>query len=144
VEELEKVTTESAEELEIDNLAPIANAGDNYQQNVTSSMEILLIGNESYDPDGYIVQYEWKQLSGRTVHLSNPYNSTTKFIVPSKSSTLIFELAVTDNHGLIATDQITISVNYVPMHYYDQPSNPYPVEPTDQPKNPYYDQLLPY
>ncbi|MEW6999722.1 hypothetical protein AADZ86_18675 [Colwelliaceae bacterium BS250] len=63
------------------------------------------------DSDGSIVSYQWQQVSGTAVSLINPTFPTTKFTVPDIDPTdLVFELTITDNDGLTATDIVTVSI----------------------------------
>lgn len=68
-----------------------------------------LDGSKSYDPDGYIAKYEWRQISGSAAQIANSDSSVTTAKIPKKGS-YSFELKVTDNQG--ATDKDTVLVNY--------------------------------
>lgn len=70
---------------------------------------IRLDGSKSYDPDGYISKYEWKQISGDSVGILNSASSITTAKV-TKNGIYSFELRVTDNQG--ATDKDTTIINY--------------------------------
>ncbi|MDP5213462.1 FG-GAP-like repeat-containing protein [Pseudoalteromonas tunicata] len=92
------------------NIAPTANAGSD--QAVDEEIIVNLLGNGN-DPDGSITTYQWKQLSGPNVVLDNHLNQSTFFSAPTliTASTLSFELTVTDNLGLTASDEVNIIVN---------------------------------
>jgi hypothetical protein len=70
-----------------------------------------LDGSASYDADGRIVSYQWKQISG-------PINR--KLLTPAQRMTEVtelvpgsfnFELTVTDDLGMIGRDTVTVMVN---------------------------------
>ena len=92
------------------NQAPVANAGNN--QTMTWSLNsVVLNGNSSFDPDGTIAAYNWRQVSGpsaSSIAAAKTSSATvSKFIVGQ----YVFELTVTDNNGSTNADQITITVN---------------------------------
>ena len=94
------------------NTDPIADAGSD--QTVGPQQTVYLDGRNSSDSDGSIVQYEWTQVSGRKVTLTNANYPIASFESPrvrrNKSKTLVFELTVIDDQGAMATDQITVLV----------------------------------
>ena len=94
------------------NQAPSASAGSDIS--VDEQTTVTLTGSGS-DTDGTIASYSWQQSSGTTVELSNPNSATTDFTSPTliTAETLTFELTVTDNLGLSATDSMTVTVNPV-------------------------------
>lgn len=65
---------------ELGNLSPIADAGRN--QIGISSKTVYRDGSNSYDPDGSIVSYEWKQILGKSVSLSDANTATPSFVAP--------------------------------------------------------------
>jgi N-acetylneuraminic acid mutarotase len=88
---------------------PVARAGDD-QTYTTPVNSITLDGSQSYDPDGSIVSYSWRQIAG-----SNQSGITD----PSKAVTMAsnmtgdsyqFELTVTDNDALISKDTMQVFV----------------------------------
>lgn len=93
------------------NAPPIAMAGG--LQTVMSDEIITLTGTDSYDPDGSIATYRWRQLNGPKVILSDPSNVSPTFSVPdslSSCASLEFELTVTDNNGLSDTDIAIVNI----------------------------------
>ena len=95
------------------NRPPIADAGPS--QTVSPGAGVVLNGTRSYDEDGAIMFYRWKQLSGKPVTLSDPMAATPSFEAPLSESgceeyTLVFQLIVTDSMGLEAGSKTTIHV----------------------------------
>ena len=88
------------------NQPPVAMAGEDF---VTKDRIILLDGSSSFDPDGTIVNYEWKSKEESDVIIKNPSNSITE-ISEVEAGTYIFELHVTDNNGAVHLDEITVTV----------------------------------
>lgn len=96
----------------INNVAPVANAGAD-QSVPRRALKATLNGSASYDKDGKISSYSWRQISGATVNLLAPNSSTTSFALPKLTKlphTLVFELAVTDNDGTSSTDQVLVTI----------------------------------
>ncbi|OQX27913.1 MAG: hypothetical protein BWK80_03005 [Desulfobacteraceae bacterium IS3] len=94
------------------NLPPVAEAGPD--QTVKEKTVIILDGSNSADPDGQIVSYFWKQISGAAVSLSDPKGKQTLFTASDgelPGQALTFELTVTDNRGLTAADRVTVNVS---------------------------------
>jgi serine protease len=91
-------------------IPPVANAGAN--QTVPSGSLVQLDGSSSYDPDGQIVSMHWAQLTGPTVALSSVDVATPTFVTPSvdANTTLDFRLSITDDSGLVDSDEVTITV----------------------------------
>ena len=95
------------------NKDPIADAGP--AQLLASGSVVTLDGSSSSDPDsGDTISYQWTQIAGRAVVLSNPNVAKPTFTAPvlevdEGHLDLIFSLVVTDNHG-IASEPDTIWV----------------------------------
>ncbi|PTU31223.1 hypothetical protein CJD38_07675 [Stenotrophobium rhamnosiphilum] len=93
------------------NRLPAAAAGD--EQTVNAAALVSLSGSGA-DPDGSIVAYEWTQLSGAPVTLSNDNSAAPTFTSPSaaQAQALVFALVVTDNDaGRSQPSRVTINVN---------------------------------
>jgi hypothetical protein len=95
------------------NSDPIADAGSD--QIVSQRSTVLLDGSQSHDPDGTIVNYSWSQVSGMPVTLTpgdTPDSVSFEALQLKKirSAELVFELAVTDDDGASAADQVLITV----------------------------------
>lgn len=96
----------------ITNQPPVANAGPD--QTVVQRTTAYLNGTDSYDPDGVIAKASWHQVSGTPVTLTIPNQLSASFPAPHVTSpnplVLVFELTVTDDEGVTASDQVTITV----------------------------------
>jgi hypothetical protein len=93
------------------NQPPSANAGTD--QSVNEGTVVTLNGSNSSDPDGFALRYEWTQISGTSVVLSNPYAAQPTFRAPSVGTageSLMFQLTVTDSGGLQARDSCIVNV----------------------------------
>ncbi|MEM7821562.1 MAG: PKD domain-containing protein [Candidatus Aenigmatarchaeota archaeon] len=88
------------------NKKPVANAGPD--QIVREGEEVTLSAAASYDPDGYITSYEWRD--DKTI-LSNSMIFTKIFSV----GTHVILLTVTDNKGEKANDTVIVRVNPLPL-----------------------------
>ena len=86
-----------------ENKPPVARAG-NDQSGVEGS-EIRLDAGASYDPDGEIVQWEWKE--------EEAILSTAKSFTKSDFSVAVhdIDLTVTDNKGATATDTVRVTIS---------------------------------
>ncbi len=94
-----------------DNEPPIADAGD-VQTGVEGSV-ITLNGAGSFDPDGTIVSYLWKQTEGGYVDLNNPATPNPDFTAPdvaAEGETFTFELTVTDDNLEKSTATVIVNV----------------------------------
>jgi len=91
--------------------APVADAG--ADQDVNGVRVVFLNGSASYDPDGSIAGYLWNQTGGRDVTLGFPQAVSSAFITPNVDGPLTFELTVTDDSGLTASDTIVVRVTAV-------------------------------
>jgi hypothetical protein len=93
------------------NTPPVAEAG--ADQTVDEGSALTLDATNSYDCDGTIISYLWKQVGGIAVTLSNPMVATPKFTAPLvnwKGNLLTFELTVTDDNGLRSTDTCSVAI----------------------------------
>jgi hypothetical protein len=102
---------EGREQLKL--IPPIADAGSDLVVNEGSS--ISLNASESNDPDGIILSYIWKQNPHPLITLGDAETKIWTFTVPNVSSdtTFTFELTVSDNNGLTATDSTNVLVKDV-------------------------------
>ena len=106
-------STEGRAQLKL--IPPIANAGSDLIVNEGSS--ISLNASESIDPDGIILSYNWKQNPHPLITLGDAETKVWTFTAPSVSSdtTFTFELTVSDNNGLTATDSTNVLVRDAPI-----------------------------
>lgn len=88
---------------------PVANAGDD--QTVKENTTVTLDGSGSI---GRSLRYRWRQVSGKTVTLSDANAVRTSFTAPmfdpDGTNKLLFELAVTDSLGRTTTDRVQVSI----------------------------------
>lgn len=91
--------------------APSAEAGPN--QTVHAYSIVNLDGSGSTDPDSQAVTYNWVQVKGPKVEISNAQTKHASFAAPAtgtQGATLVFQLRVTDQSGLATRDQCTVNV----------------------------------
>ena len=91
-------------------VAPEADAGGD--RSVMRASDVTVDGTASSDSDGSIVSFAWTQTAGPTVTLTNADQVQVSFTAPNLAdpTDLEFELTVTDNDGLSASDSVTITV----------------------------------
>ena len=90
---------------------PQADAGGD--KSFTEGVTVVLDGSSSFDPDGGALTYQWSQLSGTPVTLTNPQSAQAFFTAPHAGPgalVLSFELAVTDPSGLTDEDTCYIGI----------------------------------
>lgn len=95
------------------NKSPNADAGDD--QSVREGTTVVLSAADSVDPDDGIVVYQWDQIQGPEVTLSNSLSSAPEFTAPDvgpDGATLKFQLTVTDAGGLQDTDNCTVNITW--------------------------------
>ncbi|MGB6376833.1 MAG: PKD domain-containing protein [Syntrophobacteria bacterium] len=96
------------------NLPPTADAGPD--QTVNEGDTVTLDGSNSTDPDDGIASYQWKQLAGSQVTLSNPSVATPTFTAPDvgmSGVSLTFQLTVTDGGDLKSTATSIVNVSWI-------------------------------
>ncbi|MCP4274751.1 MAG: tandem-95 repeat protein, partial [Gammaproteobacteria bacterium] len=93
---------------------PTADAGTDQSVNVSTAVNLTGSGADS---DGNITGYQWLQVSGTTVSITNSSSAnasfTTPAVVPGGVEALIFQLQVTDNDSNTAIDFVTIIVGTI-------------------------------
>jgi gliding motility-associated-like protein len=89
------------------NQAPTANAGGN--KSITLPVNAINLSGSGSDPDGSIASYSWSKISGPSATLTND-NTATLSLSNLVEGTYIFRLTVTDNGGLNATSNATVTV----------------------------------
>lgn len=87
---------------------PVAAVGGNLTGNVNGT--VTLDGRASRDPDGAALTYQWNQVRGLKVALSNPTAATPSF-VPLQPGVYGFELLVSDGTTESAPEPVFVTVN---------------------------------
>lgn len=103
------------------NINPVADAGPD--QTVAEGVTVFLDGSDSNGMDDAIAQYLWEQINitGTVVTLSDETISNPQFTLTSvgaSGESVTFQLTVTDDGGLQATDTVVINItnaNQAPM-----------------------------
>jgi hypothetical protein len=99
------ITVEPVNEL------PVANAGDDKSYLIDEIAQLEC--NDSHDPDGYPVTFEWSQTKGPQVSLTNPSSCNPSFHLPVEPAEFEFSLTVTDEDETSGLDSVGIhSRNY--------------------------------
>ncbi|GAB6097944.1 hypothetical protein JCM14469_41980 [Desulfatiferula olefinivorans] len=96
------------------NIAPVSNAG--ADQVVDEGEMVSLNGTNSTGVDDEIVSWQWAQVSGTPVDISNGTTATASFTAPDvdeNGETLEFALTVTDSGGLSATANCLVQLTWV-------------------------------
>jgi len=126
------------------NEPPVADAGPD--QIVDEQTVVILDGSASTDPDDGIVAYLWTQAAGPAVTFSDPTAVSPMFVAPDVGlggAVLEFELSVTDAGGLLSSDTVLVTLNWInapPLANNDTATvdedgrvNIYPLENDDDP-----------
>lgn len=104
-------TTVTVVNVEEQNQAPIANAGDD--QSAEAGTEVVLDGSSSSDPDGEITSYQWQQVNtgAQSVTINNATSAEASVLIPSLADDTEFEiqLTVSDDKGATAHDSVIIN-----------------------------------
>ncbi|HYM11616.1 MAG TPA: OmpA family protein [Bryobacterales bacterium] len=93
------------------NSPPVADAGPD-QLGVPAGTK-MLDGSASYDPDGDPITFQWTQIAGPTVTLSNPTSAQTTFEAAAGQG-YSFRLTVKDTYGGIGTAKVTVVTKKTP------------------------------
>jgi len=94
--------------------APTANAGPD--QTVAEGTGVTLDGTSSFDPDGSALSYQWTQVAGVTVTLSNATAAMPGFTAPAVNpggAALTFQLVVNDGSADSAPAMVNVTVQNV-------------------------------
>ncbi|MEP7254700.1 MAG: T9SS type A sorting domain-containing protein, partial [Ferruginibacter sp.] len=91
------------------NIAPTAIAGPD--QTITLPVNSATLTGIGSDPDGSIVAYTWKQLSGPSNNVLFSLNTAITYANNLVVGTYEFELTVTDNLGASDKDTVKVIVN---------------------------------
>jgi hypothetical protein len=93
------------------NHAPVADAG--AAQTVAEGSVVTLDATGSSDQDGDMLTYEWTQVSGPAVVLSDDDTATPSFTAPQvgpAGATLVFRVTLDDGYGGSDSAEVTITV----------------------------------
>jgi choice-of-anchor B domain-containing protein len=93
------------------NQAPSANAGTGIQVNTRQS---TVLNGSGEDPEQFPLTYQWQQISGSSVNLTNANTVQASFTAPSTAGTLEFSFTVIDDFDISTSDIITITVIQAP------------------------------
>lgn len=94
------------------NKAPVSDAGSNVTL-VLPSNSTQLTGSFSLDPDGVIVSYEWKRVTGPAAGTIDDITASNAIVSGLSEGVYVYELTVTDNGGLTNSKQVTVTVQGV-------------------------------
>jgi hypothetical protein len=101
-------------QFQIVNQPPTADAWPD--QTLDEGQQVILSGLNSMDNDGGIASFQWRQIQGTTVALSNASTAEATFTAPNVTdvgTSLTFELTVTDNNGTTAVDTCIVNVTWI-------------------------------
>jgi len=80
---------------------------------VVPGSTVILNGNNSRDPENATLTYQWRQISGTAVALTNINSANPFFTAPAATSSeqhLVFELRVNDGNLNTLPDHVTINI----------------------------------
>jgi len=87
---------------------PVANAGND--QNIQLPATSFTLSGSGTTPQGSITNYTWTRISGPDNPLINNASSATTSVSGFSAGTYVFQLQVTNDAGLSATDEVTVTV----------------------------------
>src|SRR4030095_11641891 len=87
---------------------PFDNAGND--QNIQLPANSFTLSGSGTTPQGIITNYTWSSVSGPDNPLINNASSATTSVSQFSAGTYVFQLEVTNDAGLSASDQVTITV----------------------------------
>lgn len=95
------------------NLAPIANAGEDQERTIATIQTFTLNGDGSYDPNNDQLIYNWAQVDGPAVVLDNSANANPTFEIGPAGATrvLVFQLQVNDGALWSDYDEVKITIH---------------------------------
>ncbi len=91
-------------------LPPVAVAGSDTTIYLPANT-YTLNGQQSYDPDGTIVSYQWKEISGPNTAGSTSMNNVQVDLSNMQAGSYEFQLTVTDNQGNSSTSTVKVLVD---------------------------------
>ena len=103
-------------DFEFNQFPPVADAGPS--QIVEEGETVTLDGSQSSDPNDVVTVYEWTQISGVQIQLSDD-NAVRPTFVPApitEDTTVVFQLTVYDTGGLSDSDTVEITIKENGIH----------------------------
>lgn len=94
----------------VENTPPVANAGADIAVFVEDEPAVQLQGSGT-DGDGYIVSWHWDKLVGPVAYKLSDPNIARPILTGLVAGLYKFRLTVTDNHGAIGQDEVSITVS---------------------------------
>ncbi len=91
------------------NIAPAVNAGSD--QTITLPQNTVSLNGTGNDTDGSIVSYAWTKVSGPAGGNISSSNNAATDVTNLQQGVYVFRLAVTDDDGVAATNDVQITVN---------------------------------
>lgn len=88
------------------NQAPVANPGNKIS---TTGSSVTVNGSGSYDPDGRVVSYNWKQYSGPTNATISSARSASSTVSNLARGSYYFELEVVDDKGGVSKGYVNVA-----------------------------------
>jgi hypothetical protein len=101
-------------QFELTNQPPTADAGPD--QSVDEAQQVILNGLNSMDTDDGVASFQWRQIQGASVVLTNSTEPEASFTAPDVTvagAALVFELTVTDYCGVAVVDTCIVNVTWV-------------------------------
>ncbi|MGB5930978.1 MAG: T9SS type A sorting domain-containing protein, partial [Cyclobacteriaceae bacterium] len=98
-------------EVVVSNFPPEVNAGDDLELNLP--LDPIILNGTATDPDGTVVSYLWKQVSGPAGPILENYNSPEVTVKNFRPGTYLFRLIAIDDQNDEGSDEITIKVEGV-------------------------------
>ncbi|HTE08602.1 MAG TPA: T9SS type A sorting domain-containing protein [Flavitalea sp.] len=92
------------------NTAPIANAGTDQTTNMDFP-RVLLKGRDSKDLDGYLASFYWTKINGPASGVIENNKKADTYVSGLSAGVYTYRFTVIDNHGEVATDDVTVTVN---------------------------------
>lgn len=114
----------------IGNSPPVADAGPD--QSGVPAGPVVLDGSGSYDPDGDALTYQWSQIAGPAVALTNATSAKASFTA-AQGQTYSFRLVVRDGSGAQAAARVTVtSTNPAPIRVLTFAAEPNTIRPGER------------
>jgi dienelactone hydrolase len=88
---------------------PVANAGTDIT--IIPPVDSVILDGHATDADGYILTYSWKKISGPALFTITDVAKAKTKVIDLVPGIYKFELKVTDNDGLVASDTVSVTVD---------------------------------